>query len=70
MGVVLEEGDWIWLNLKQTREQERDALWIEVGVESCCLFGSQKRKPGRDHLKLSCRVCWGAESFLVSSSRS
>lgn len=38
--MVLDEGDRMCLNLKQTGEEERDALWIEVGVESCCLFGS------------------------------
>lgn len=43
-GVVLEGGDWMWLNLKQTREGGRDALWTEVGVESCCLFGSTGKK--------------------------
>lgn len=70
VGVVLDEGDWMWLNPKQTKEGERDAPWIEAGVESGCLFGPTGRKIQEgDHLKLSRRICWGVKSFLVSSKQ-
>lgn len=34
----------LWLNSEQAREEERDDPCIDVGVESCCLFGSGGKK--------------------------